>query len=105
METLRMDEQHKAWQGDERRQLSHIEAQLLEIKTCVASIKLAFPEGDIDGHRKYHEAKIRAAVAEEAFWKDMKLDIAKKGAWGLLVIIVGFVMLGIGAKFGITPKA
>jgi hypothetical protein len=104
METLSMDEQHKAWQGDERRQLSHIEAQLAEIKTCVASIKLAFPEGDIDGHRKYHEAKIRAAVAEEAFWKDLKLDIAKKGAWGLLVIIVGFVMLGIGAKFGITPK-
>jgi hypothetical protein len=104
METLRMDEQHKAWQGDERRALSHIEAQLLEIKTCVASIKLAFPEGDIDGHRKYHEAKIRAAVAEEAFWKDLKLDIAKKGAWGFIVILIGLVMIGISAKIGILLK-
>lgn len=99
-----MDEQHKAWQGDERRQLSHIETQLSDIKVCVASIKTAFPEGDIDGHRKYHEARIKAAVAEEAFWKDLKLDVAKKGAWGLLLIIIGLVMVGIGAKFGIVAK-
>ena len=101
---LSMDAQHKAWQGDERRQLSHIEAQLLEIKTCVASIKKAFPDEDIAGHCKYHEAKIRAAVAEEAFWKDLKLDVAKKGAWSLLLILVGFIVIGIGAKLGVGVK-
>ena len=99
-----MDAQHKDWQGEERRQLSHIETQLTEIKTCVASIKTAFPEGDVDGHRKYHEAKIRAAKAEEAFWSDLRLDLAKKGTWGLIVVIVGLIIMGIGAKFGIVAK-
>lgn len=99
-----MGEQHNDWQGEERRQLSHIESQLVEIKTCVATIKLAFPEGDIEGHRKYHEAKIKAAVAEEAFWKDLKLDVAKKGAWSVFVILVGLVVLGISTKLGVSPK-
>ena len=85
-------------------QLSTIETQLIEIKLCVSSIKSAFPEGDLDGHRKYHEAKIKAAVAEEAFWTDLKLDVAKKGAWSVLIILIGLVVLGIGAKFGIAPK-
>jgi len=99
-----MDSQHKEWQGDERRQLSHIETQLSEIKVCVASIKLAFPDGDLIGHCNYHQAKIKAAVAEEAFWKDLKLDIAKKGAWGLIIIVIGLVMLGISAKIGAIVK-
>ena len=99
-----MDDQRQAWQGDERRQLSHIESQLTEIKVCVASIKTAFPEGDVDGHRKYHEAKIKAAKAEEEFWTDLKLDIAKKGTWGVLVIIIGLVLVGLSAKLGISPK-
>lgn len=92
---------------ERRKECSHltaIEAKLVEIQNCVVTIKKAFPDGDIDGHRKYHEAKIRAAVAEEAFWTDLKLDVAKKGAWGVLLVLIGLVMLGIGAKFGITPK-
>lgn len=60
----------------------------------------AFPSGDVIGHCSYHDAKIRAAVAEEEFWKELKLDIAKKGAWGLLLIIVGLIMLGLTVKMG-----
>ena len=99
-----MDDQHKEWQGEERRSLSHIEVKLDEITICIASIKQAFPDGDIVGHRKYHEAKIKAAVAEEEFWKDLKLDIAKKGAWGLIVILIGLVLLGISVKLGAVAK-
>jgi hypothetical protein len=64
----------------------------------------AFPviDGEIDiaGHRKFHDAKIKAAEAEAHFWDELRLDIAKKGTWGLLVIMVGLVLLGISVKFG-----
>jgi hypothetical protein len=63
----------------------------------------AFPEQDVEGHCDYHNAKIKAAEAEERFWNELKMDLAKKGAWGLLIIIVGLVMLGLSTKLGIKP--
>jgi hypothetical protein len=61
------------------------------------------PDGtvDYDGHRKYHESMIEAAEAQTQFWRELRLDIAKKGVWGLLIIVVGLIMVGISAKFGI----
>jgi hypothetical protein len=59
---------------------------------------------DFEGHRRYHEAMIKAASAQEQFWQDLKLEIAKKGVWGLLTIIVGLTLVGISAKFGIGAK-
>ena len=56
---------------------------------------------DYEGHRRFHEEKIKAAKAEAEFWQDLKLEIAKKGVWSLLVVVCGLVMLGISAKFGI----
>ena len=88
----------------ERKSLGSIEHKLDEISTCVLAIKSAFPDGDLEGHRQYHEARIKAAVAEEAFWKDLKLDVAKKGAWGLITIIVGLIILGISTKLGTVIK-
>jgi len=71
-----------------------------EMLRQLAEIKLAFPEGPI-AHRLAHEAQIRAAKAEERFWTELKLDLAKKGVWGLLVIIVGLVVIGLSIKVGI----
>jgi len=56
---------------------------------------------DFDGHRRYHESMIRAANAQERFWVELKLEIAKKGVWGLLVVVVGLILVGISAKFGV----
>lgn len=63
------------------------------------------PDGsiDFDGHRRYHESMIRAADAQEKFWVELKLEIAKKGVWGLLVVICGLVIVGVSAKLGL-PK-
>ena len=44
---------------------------------------------------------IKAARAQEEFWKELRIDIAKKGVWGLLIILVGLVLTGIAAKFGV----
>jgi hypothetical protein len=66
----------------------------------------AFPDG-IENHREAHERMIAAARAEEAFWHDLKTDIAKKSIWGILHILflltIGTlaVKLGVGSVLGI----
>lgn len=55
---------------------------------------------DFDGHRRYHESMIEAAKEQAAFWKELKMDIAKKGTWGLLIVILGLILVGIQTKFG-----
>jgi hypothetical protein len=92
---------------------------LVEVKSCpfeakldailheLGSLKKAFPEdedgeADFPGHRRYHDAKIAAAKAEETFWRELRLELAKKGAWGLLLIILGLLVAGIAAKTGFT---
>jgi len=87
-----------------------LDESLEQILDAVKKIHNAFPrtiegEVDFDGHRRYHEAMIRAANAQEAFWNELKLDIAKKGVWGLLIVVVGLAVLGLGAKFGIDHAA
>jgi len=83
-----------------------IEKKLDLILEQMHHITNAFPkdkDGDVDydGHRKYHEALIESAKAQTEFWQALKLDIAKRGAWAILTILCGLVVLGISAKFGI----
>jgi len=86
---------------------SQIQRKLTEILDEIRMLHNAFPrteagETDIEGHRKYHEAMIKSAEAQAEFWKELRLDIAKKGVWGLLIILVGLVMAGLAAKLGIA---
>jgi hemerythrin len=64
----------------------------------------AFPNGDVAGHRAAHDQMIAASKAETEFWRELKLDLAKKGLWGLLVLVLGFAMLGLSVKFGLAGK-
>jgi len=88
---------------------AHIDRRFDEIMDALRQINGAFatnPDGstDFSGHRNYHEAMIKAATAQEQFWKELKLEVAKKGIWSLLVIICGLVVVGVSAKFGIGAK-
>lgn len=88
---------------------AHIDRRFDEIMDALRQINGAFatnPDGttDFDGHRKYHEAMIKAATAQEQFWYELKLEVMKKGIWSLLVIICGLVVVGFSAKFGIGAK-
>lgn len=87
--------------GEDRRSATHIEKLLFDIQASLEKMHSAFPDGDTDGHRKYHEARIAAAVAEERFWTDLKLDMAKKGVWGIITVLTGLVLLGLSVKLGI----
>lgn len=88
---------------------AHIDKRFDEIMDALHQINSAFatnPDGstDFSGHRQYHEAMIKAATAQEQFWQELKLEVAKKGIWSLLVIICGLVVVGVSAKFGIGGK-
>ena len=85
-----------------------IEHKLDLILDEVRHMRGAFPknedgEVDYEGHRKYHEALIRAAEAQTEFWNDLKKEVAKKGIIAVLVIICGLAWLGVQAKLGIAP--
>lgn len=85
-----------------------LETRLDEIIAKLDNLSSAFPENhrgeaDVDGHRQYHEAKIAAAQAEKEFWTELKLDLAKKGAWLVLLVVLGLLLTGAATKLGI-PK-
>ena len=86
---------------------AHIDKCFDEILTELRKLNGAFPRSedgsvDFEGHKRYHEEMIQAAKAQTEFWHELRLDIAKKGVWGLLIIICGLVIVGITAKLGIT---
>lgn len=85
----------------------HIDRRFDEVMAELKKVHGAFASddaGDVDfeGHRKFHEEKVRAAKAEAEFWRELKLEIAKKGLWSLLVVICGLIVVGVSAKLGFT---
>ena len=83
-----------------------IEHKLDLILDEMRAMRGGFPknkDGSVDytGHREYHEKLIEAAEEQTKFWRELRFDIAKKGAWSLLTILCGLVMIGISAKLGI----
>lgn len=83
-----------------------VKDQLNAILEKLDCFEEAFPldsEGspDILGHRRAHEADIAAAKAKEKFYEELRLDLAKKGSWALVLVIAGLVLMGALAKLGI----
>lgn len=64
------------------KQLDEIERKVNAIKTS------AFPEGDADGHRRYHEAVIERMEQRNAMYREIKLHLAKAGLFGAGSIII-----------------
>lgn len=74
--------------------------KLDELRHSSEEVMSAFPDGP-QAHRKAHEAMISAAKAQEAFWSELKLDIAKKGIWATLILVLGLVIVGLQQKYGL----
>jgi hypothetical protein len=83
--------------------LDEINLRLDKIVDQLNEINEAFPDG-VHAHRMAHEAMIKAATAEESFWRELKLEIAKKGLIGLVIILVGLVLAGVSVKLGLGIK-
>lgn len=82
--------------------ISHIEHQLDKIISQIDHLSGAFPiidgKVDVDGHRRYHEAKIRAAESEAKFWTDVRQEAIKKGIWFSMVLVLGLLIVGVQVK-------
>lgn len=65
-----------------------------------------FPDGDLRGHCEYHNQRIKAAQAEEAFWHAARSEALKHGISGAFAVLkwVGILaVLGMAYKVGLGP--
>ncbi|TCK43970.1 hypothetical protein B0G84_2318 [Paraburkholderia sp. BL8N3] len=51
----------------------------------------AFPGGDWDGHRRYHEAVIQRIEERAKLYQDLRAELAKKGLWALIAAIASAI--------------
>lgn len=82
---------------------ARMETHMASEEATFARIMGAFPDGP-ERHCEAHQAMIAAARAQEQFWRDLRVDVAKKGILGLLVVICGLILTGAAAKFGLAIK-
>ena len=83
----------------------HAEHDRAYVAALYAKAMEAFPDGP-EQHRLAHEQMIKAALAEETFWRDLKSEIARKSVWGILHILTILLVAGLGAKlFGVPVIA
>jgi hypothetical protein len=89
----------------DRRKYDHLsmEQKIDTALELLEEMSIAFPDGPAK-HREAHEAWIEAKHAEAKFWNELKLDVAKKGVWGLLIIVLGLTLLGLATKVGVSLK-
>lgn len=52
------------------------------------------PDGspDVDGHREYHASLIEEAKSRAEFWRELRLELMRKGFWGLMGVLAFLVM-------------
>lgn len=65
-----------------------------------AAMIRAFPDGDPEGHRRHHEAVIRAAEARAEFWTKMRFELFRWGLFGF----VGWAALQLWKAFVQGPQ-
>ena len=74
----------------------HMHDETLELAEAIVKLMLrAFPEGDPDGHKRHHEAVIKAAEEKAEFWKSMRKKVTE---WGL-VGVLGWAAFALWAAF------
>lgn len=86
----------------------HEERERKWLEEVKAELMSAFPDGDVDGHCDYHMKKIKAAQAEEEFWKAAKIKVIENGVSGVFAIlkwVTVMALLGTAFKFGFGPTA
>lgn len=90
---LRQDgflEQHTALQD---RLDEHVRDEAMALQALMRALpSKADGTPDIDGHREYHASLIEEAKARAEFWRDLRMELLRKGLWGLLGLL-GFLVM------------
>ena len=75
---------------------AHIETEPAEWAELLKDLSNnAFPSGDPEGHRKYHEDEMAMVAARAEFWKKMLFEVSKYGVIG----VVGWLAYTVWAAF------
>ena len=75
---------------------AHIETEPAEWAELLKDLsKNAFPSGDPEGHRKFHEDEMAMVAARAEFWKKMLFEVSKYGVIG----VVGWLAYTVWAAF------
>ncbi len=75
---------------------THMRDETHEIAEAIAKMMAdSFPQGDPAGHRRYHEASIKAAEDKALFWGKMRFEITR---WGLIGFL-GWVVYALWQSF------
>lgn len=71
----------------------HLRDESVALQTLVRALP-SKPDGtpDVDGHREYHASLIEEAKARAEFWRDLRMELLRKGLWGLLGML-GFLIM------------
>lgn len=67
--------------------LNETRAQTALYVQCQHRLESTVPNGDYDGHRRYHEAMISKMEARAKMWQDVSASVAKWGAVGIALYI------------------
>lgn len=64
----------------------HSSDETLALAEAVAALMIkSFPAGDPDGHKKYHEAQMKAAEDKALFWSKMRFELSRAGLLGFIL--------------------
>lgn len=113
---------HEPYDGPERRvhpkTLEQLEQDIIQMfrdhedreREMIAVLRReflsGFPNGDLQGHCAYHGAKIKAAQAEEEFWKTARSEALKHGIAGSFAVLKWVAILaalGVAYQLGVGP--
>lgn len=90
IETWRQEDK-LARAADHAENRSEMERMNKELLAVSAAVKMAFPGGDIDGHRRYHEILIEREEHRQQFRRGVLLHLAKTSTWACIVGIIVFL--------------
>lgn len=82
-ELLMLVQEVRGHQLEMREKLDNVPQEIAQALAVL--MKDAFPDGDAAGHRKHHEAAIKAAESRAAFWGKLYFELAKYGLIGFAV--------------------
>lgn len=74
------------------------DAKVVELLRGIDDLRRAFPDGDWDAHRRYHESIIERTQARTAFYRELSAHLIKGGAWALIVFLAWASWQAIKAK-------
>jgi len=89
---------------DQRHEENATQAKITEYKVDAAirgidELRTAFPEGDLNAHRREHEAVIHRTEARARLYEALLTEVTTKGLWALLVFVGAAVVYYVRGKF------